>query len=171
MSSIKSFYQDNEGFSVTLDQYRIRSVFQPIYHLQGCKLFGYEALVRCSDSKGRNISPEKLFDPTHPKISRIKIDLIIATLHAINYRKYKDTITGKLFININPVSIAYLYKHQRTWQTMLKCVYKNSISNSQYDDTNVVIEIVEEESQSNTDFIKQLSALRRKGYILSLIHI
>ncbi|WP_157373202.1 EAL domain-containing protein, partial [Vibrio coralliirubri] len=113
MLTIKALNQDHGGFSILLGDYKIHSVFQPIFQTQSKTLIGYEALVRCANNRGELISPSKLFDSTQPQHSRIKTDLVAVTLHVLNYRKYKDTITGKLFININPASISYLHNHQR----------------------------------------------------------
>ncbi|CDT98963.1 EAL domain-containing protein [Vibrio coralliirubri] len=168
MLTIKALNQDHGGFSILLGDYKIHSVFQPIFQTQSKTLIGYEALVRCANNRGELISPSKLFDSTQPQLSRIKTDLVAVTLHVLNYRKYKDTITGKLFININPASISYLHNHQRVWKTMFKAVHNNSISRSEYNFENLVIEIVEKASDSNNTFIQQLSTFQQQGCLLTV---
>ncbi|MCX2760037.1 EAL domain-containing protein [Vibrio sp. Sgm 22] len=168
MLFIKALNQDNGGFNILLGDYKIHSVFQPIFQTQSKALMGYEALVRCANNRGELISPSKLFDSTQPQLSRIKTDLVAATLHALNYRKNKNTITGKLFININPASISYLHNHQRVWKTMLKSVHNNSISRCEYNFENLVIEIVEKASDSNSTFIQQLITFKEQGCLLAV---
>jgi len=168
MLTIKALNQDNDGFNILLGEYKIHSVFQPIFHTQSKTLVGHEALVRCTNSQGDSISPSVLFDSAQPPLSRIKTDLVAATLHAINYRKYKDTTTGKLFININPASISYLHNHQRVWATMFKVVRENSISTSKYNFDNLIIEIVEKASESNRTFTKQLNNFKQQGCLIAV---
>ena len=168
MLGIKSLLEDDKGYILYLGNYRVLSVFQPIYNLESNTLIGYEALLRCSDAEGEAHSPEQLFNSNISKLSRIKIDLISATLHSINYRKYKDKISGKLFLNINPASIAYLHQHPRVWQTMFNCVKHNDASNSGYDFANLVIEIVEQVSDSQVSLEQQLSLLREGGCLLAV---
>ncbi len=168
MLTIKALNQDSNGFNILLGEYKLHSVFQPIFQTQSKALIGYEALVRCSNSQGEPISPSKLFDSAQPQLSRVKTDLVAATLHVMNYRKHKDTIKGMLFININPASISYLYHHQRVWQTMFNAVHKNSINHSPYNFENLVIEIVEKPSDSNNKFIQQLLTFKRQGCLLAI---
>lgn len=168
MLSIKSLFEDEQGFIISLGRYQVLSVFQPIYDLKQKTLIGYEALLRCSDARGTILSPEQLFNSNLSQLSRIKIDLITATLHAINYRKYKDRISGKLFLNMNPASIGYLHRHPRVWQTMLNCVKKNDASRSCYNFSNLVIEVVEQISDSKASLEQQLTHLREHGCLLAV---
>jgi EAL domain-containing protein (putative c-di-GMP-specific phosphodiesterase class I) len=166
--SIQSLLEDEQGYTLSLGRYQVLSVFQPIYELNQHTLIGHEALLRCTDAGGESISPEQLFNSNLSRLTRIKMDLIAATLHAINYRKYKDKISGKLFINFNPASIAYLHRHPRVWQTMFNCVQQNDASNSRYDFSNLVIEVVEQVSDSRIPLEQQLAQLRSHGCLLAI---
>ena len=165
---IRSIKSDQQGFSVRLDELVLTTVFQPIVHRETNVPYGYEALIRCKDKQGNIVSPVELFNGRLPNISMIKLDLVSATLHLINYRQYKDNLQAKVFVNMNPISMEYLDQHQSVWKLMNQCVRKFSKSQSEYDPSNVVIEVVEHELDNSSRFARQLTRLKDQGFLLAI---
>ena len=81
--------------------YRIHSVFQPIYSFAHAAPIGYEALLRAVDNSGQQVSPLELFSRITEQHELLELEQLSRTLHILNFIR-EDTQDAWLFLNINP---------------------------------------------------------------------
>jgi len=85
------------------EDWRFRSVFQPIFSLRGGALTPYalEALARVSDRSGSQFPPTLMFAAeTSPKRT-VFLDRLLRSLHLLNFLRQSPPSGLSLFLNVN----------------------------------------------------------------------
>lgn len=136
------FQTDDDNFIGKYMEYKLKSVFQPIYKIQGgqAELIGYEALVRVFDSE-KNVIPPDFFASVQPD-DQFFVDWLCRTLHLSNFAAGNHK--GKqVFINLTPTSFKNFAKSDQEVTTLADRIAELGLHPSQ-----MVCEITEHPADS-----------------------
>lgn len=124
------FQTDDGGFIGKYMEYSLKSVFQPIYKIQGsqAELIGYEALVRVFDSE-KNIIPPDFFASVQSE-DRFFVDWLCRALHLRNFAAGNHG--GKqIFVNLTPTSFKNFAKSDQEVTILVENIAKLGLQPSQ----------------------------------------
>ena len=139
--------------------YRIHSVFQPIYSFAHAAPIGYEALLRAVDNSGQQVSPLELFSRITEQHELLELEQLSRTLHILNFIR-EDTQDAWLFLNINP----------RLMNNCKNCLQQllELLNDYNFSPTRIVIEFVEESISESNDLAKTANYLRQNGCLTAI---
>jgi EAL domain-containing protein (putative c-di-GMP-specific phosphodiesterase class I) len=85
------------------EDWRFRSVFQPIFSLQGNTLAPYalEALARVADRSGSQFPPTLIFAAETSSKRTVFLDRLLRSLHLLNFLRQLPPAGLSLFLNVN----------------------------------------------------------------------
>lgn len=136
------------SISFHLENVATYSVYQPVYSLDSNQIVGYEALIRSH----AGLSPEELFYIAEKLGKTIDFDIQCLDKAISNLPKIK----GKLFVNIRPSTLIWLYKNRREW-------FENLPSDQ------IIFEITEIEKITDVEnFVQILKDLRKNRFKYSI---
>ncbi|MFK5977925.1 MAG: EAL domain-containing protein [Rhizobiaceae bacterium] len=124
------FQTDDGSFIGKYMEYKLKSVFQPIYKIQGrqAELVGYEALVRVFDSE-KNIIPPDFFASVKPD-DKFYVDWLCRALHLRNFAAGNHN--GKqIFVNLTPTSFKNFANSDREVSTLADKIVELGLHPSQ----------------------------------------
>lgn len=124
------FQTDDGSFIGKYMEYKLKSVFQPIYRIQGrqAELTGYEALVRVFDSE-KHIIPPDFFASVQPE-DRFFVDWLCRALHLRNFAAGNHG--GKqIFVNLTPTSFKNFAKSDQEVSILADRITKLGLHPSQ----------------------------------------
>jgi EAL domain-containing protein (putative c-di-GMP-specific phosphodiesterase class I) len=81
--------------------FRLSTHFQPIFSLAHRRPVGYEALIRGTDSNGKEYPPAELLAQAPAGVARMQLDRQCRALHVHNFRRLRDEASW-LFLNVDP---------------------------------------------------------------------
>jgi len=82
-------------------EYRLATHFQPIFSLAHRRPVGYEALIRGTDSNGKDYLPAELLAQAPAGVARMQLDRQCRALHVRNFGRLRDDVSW-LFLNVDP---------------------------------------------------------------------
>lgn len=92
--------RDEQLTRASFNDFRMHSVFQPIYSLSHERVIGYEALIR-GDRDDHVASPWEIFSSTEGFEQTVALDRLCRAIHIRNFQRHiRDN--AWLFLNINP---------------------------------------------------------------------
>ena len=148
-----------DGFIAYFQQYKLKSVFQPIFSFAHDAPIGYEALLRTTDINNQAIPPIDLFSNIVIQDELTQLEQLSRTLHILNFFR-ENTNNALLFLNINP----------RLIQNSNNCLKQLLELLNEYDipPTRIVIEFVEESFTDINIMIKATNYLRQSGCLIAI---
>lgn len=142
-----------------LGDYRLRSVFQPIFSFAHARPIGYEALVRAIDRDGRPVSPIELFSRPMGADETMLLDRSCRALHAANFSVWAPEKTW-LFLNVTPDVAAMGGKTTPFIADMLDRVGMSP--------NDIVIEVLEHSIEDESAFREAVKYYRDIGCVLAI---
>lgn len=160
---------DDTGFHLSVNQLKLSTLFQTIYHTQTGEPFGYEALLRASDRQGRVSEPYALLqgDRLSPK-GRLKLDLTAAFLHLINFYCHRLGATGRLCVNLHPDTLSYMKNRNYVHNTFNNLVNRFKGGGGAFDYQGVVIEVMGVSGAGDIALTEQAKELQQHGLAIAL---
>jgi len=150
--------EDKEFFDIIQNE-SLTSHFQPIIQASDRSIYGYEALVRGVDPKGKLVYPDVLFAKSERNNMDFHLDRLCRET-ALKTAAVKN-INQKVFINFIPTSIydpEFCLKSTVKWANQLEFDYKN-----------IVFEVVETASVKDKEHLKKvLNYYREQGFQVAL---
>jgi len=138
---------------------RLRSEFQPIFDTRtSTGLLGYEALLRPSTGI-EVVTPGLAFSVANNEGKLVKLDRVDRTLHMLNYLSLPEK-RGKLFLNVHPKLLTSVITHGKVFEQVLQ---KHSVPTRE-----VVIEIKENEIDSDSTLFDAVENYRDRGYQIAI---
>ena len=142
-----------------IDERRIKTLFQPIIHVNSGVIFGYEALSRGIKMDGSIMNPAELFSTAKTMDLMFYLDRICRE-GAIRAAAGKG-ITEKVFINFIPTAI---YEPELCLRSTAEVLNEVNLNAKQ-----VVFEVVESEKVVDYDHLNRiLDYYKNKGYSTAL---
>ena len=143
----------------TLGDYRLRSVFQPIFSFAHARPIGYEALVRAVGPDGQAISPVDLFSRASSLEESILLDRSCRALHAVNFSVWAPQKTW-LFLNVMPDVAA----HGKSAPPFMA----GMLDRAELSANNIVIEVLEHSIDDEAAFRWAVEYYRQIGCVLAI---
>ena len=142
-----------------IQENKIDIFFQPIISIKNKKLFALEALTRAYDENNDFISPMYLFDQAKKENIVNKLDCYVRELALKKFAEYhKNNKDILLFLNFESHFI-----DSEEYSSFLFVVQKYNIRNS-----NIVLEIKEDEIKDNQSIKKFVDLYRKNGFIIAI---
>lgn len=153
--------EDSGPLLSLLKENRLTTHFQPIFRAGSLDLFGYECLMRGTDTDGRMISPATLIKWAHQEQLVFMLDRVCRETHLRNAGKMGVRKDATLLINFMPTAI---YKPEFCLQTTMAAAKEAGI-----DPSCVIFEVVEQYEVADRKHLASiLSYYREHGYRVAL---
>jgi len=95
----ETFFVEGEGGARL--EFRLSSVFQPVFSFAHRRPVGYEGLVRATDADGKTYSATELLSTAPAGVARMQLDRQCRAAHARNFQRLGDW-DNWLFLNVDP---------------------------------------------------------------------
>jgi EAL domain-containing protein (putative c-di-GMP-specific phosphodiesterase class I) len=138
---------------------QLSSVFQPIVDVDRNVPLGYEALLRATDHKGKEVAPPAAFHQAEVAERLVKFDRLCRTLHTLNFLNMGKH-NGLLFLNVHPELLVAVNSHGRVFEQVL---HQHHVSTH-----NVVIEIYEGAVSDEKRLADAIANYRERGYKIAI---
>lgn len=150
-------FRDAEGrYYARFADYRLRSVFQPLYYRSG-GIFGYEALLRVADPQGRLLRPDLFFQSLDID-DQIDADRLSRVLHLRNFAQAR--VPGCLTLNLIPHTLLHQHGYGNNFELMIRRCGELGLETSQ-----IVLEVLEYEiAQSPLHLAASLRNAKEAGF-------
>lgn len=149
----------DEGVGARFLGLQLHSVFQPIVDVPSGKAFGYEALLRAFDAKGKAVPPPAAFNQAEIAERLVKFDRLCRTLHTLNYLNMGSD-RGLLFLNVHPELLVAVNSHGKVFERVL---HNHSLPTG-----TVVIEINESAVSEEKRLSEAIGNYRERGYQIAI---
>jgi len=145
------------------EDWRFRSVFQPIFSLQDGRLAPYalEALARVADRSGSQFPPTLMFAAeTSPKRT-VFLDRLLRSLHLLNFLRQQPPAGLSLFLNVNAQHLVNVSETHGSY--FADVLAELGVSAGQ-----ICLEVVEDAVNDPARLLEAIKSYRQLGFRVAL---
>lgn len=140
-------------------EYRIQSVFQPIFSMGHRRVVGFEALVRGRDLDDELVSPATLFGRASCDATESQLDQICQRVHVDNFSRDAPD-NNWLFLNIDPATL-----HNKQYRDEF---LPGVLEQADFPFHRLVVEVLETPAVDESDLLDAVQYFRSLGALVAL---
>ncbi len=154
-------FDDTFGFCGHHDGLWLRSAFQPVFSTTSPSPVAHEALLRATDSRGRSVRPDQVFERTTRIEDTVFLDRLCRMLHVANFAR-QNPGNSKLYLNMDGRNLMTVNsgQHGRFFDPLLAmCGLTHET---------LVLEIMESRISDHDRLVEAVAAYTRQGFRIAI---
>lgn len=154
--------REDARWTIRLDDFLLKSAFQPVYSLSHGRAVGHEALARAFDASGASIEPQQALCGDGSFGDLLRGDRAARTIHVLNFSELVGPEPHWLFFNMQSqifVALRQLASDDFQRALLAHCGLRGE---------QVVLEVLEQQVAADADFDSGVRAVRASGGLIAI---